>query len=612
MTKYSFILLGEETENFLQQLQELGIVDITRSKKPIDSSSSALLEEAEKQKRALKVLSKADYTEDPDVQDITAASEFETVDGDPSDCVLAADARIAELLGETRSVERIRKDRLVWGSFDKAALDSLQDLGLKVRFYNVAKKKYDPAWEEQFAIQVVSENDSNVWFVTVTPENEEYNFPATECVAPDCSCDDAQARLREIHQEIVNLKGRLLKAKEYVPDIERCYCDKLTDLDRYLAGATKETAVDDRVTVMEGFSPTASDAELCAKLDEMGIFYIKEEAVLEDNPPIKLKNNKFASMFEVLTGMYGMPVYNEFDPTVILGPFFLLFFALCMGDAGYGILLMGISYLLKTKFKSMANLAPLVMTLGIGTFVVGIFLGTFFGINLNNVAWLPDWLKTVMINNRKVAGYDFAMVLAVGIGVLHICLAMVLKTIVFTRRFGFMKTISTWGWTILIVGGVIVAGLALTEVISSGVTKIVVIVIGVVSALGIYIFNNPKRNPLLNIGSGLWDTYNMATGLLGDTLSYVRLYALGLAGGMLGAAFNTLGLMVFDCGIPGVNILFCIVILIIGHALNLAMSILGAFVHPLRLTFVEFFKNSGYSGQGKEYNPLTVKNEEAL
>ncbi len=140
------------------------------------------------------------------------------------------------------------------------------------------------------------------------------------------------------------------------------------------------------------------------------------------------------------------------------------------------------------------------------------------------------------------------------------------------------------------------------------VTKIAVIAIGAVSALCIFIFNTPGRNPLINIGAGLWDTYNMATGIMGDVLSYIRLYALGLAGGMLGGAFNNLGLMVLGDN-PTWQWLPFVLILLAGHALNLLMSCLGAFVHPLRLTFVEYFKNSGYEGKGAKYNPLKISNE---
>ena len=128
-----------------------------------------------------------------------------------------------------------------------------------------------------------------------------------------------------------------------------------------------------------------------------------------------------------------------------------------------------------------------------------------------------------------------------------------------------------------------------------------------VGAVGIFLLNNLRRNVLVNIGAGLWDTYNMASGLLGDTLSYIRLFALGLAGGMLGQTFNNLALMVVD-GTEGVSAVFGWIgfglIILVGHTLNIAMSCLSAFVHPLRLTFVEYFKNAGYQGKGLQYKPF--------
>jgi Archaeal/vacuolar-type H+-ATPase subunit I len=251
----------------------------------------------------------------------------------------------------------------------------------------------------------------------------------------------------------------------------------------------------------------------------------------------------------------------------------------------------------------MADMAPLVMILGVGTFFVGIVLHTFFGINLYEASWVPQWLKKCMISGT-VAGYDAQMVLAIGVGIFHICLAMIVKSIGFTKRFGFAKAISTWGWTLLIVGSIVTGGLALMGVIDTPVVKIILIAIGIVSGLGIFLLNDLHRNPLINIGSGLWDTYNTATGLMGDVLSYLRLYALGLAGGMLGNTFNFLAGMGLDMPVPGLNYLLFAFIVLIGHVLNLALSCLGAFVHPLRLTFVEYFKNSGYEGSGREYRPL--------
>ncbi|MBQ2482883.1 MAG: hypothetical protein II511_04110 [Bacteroidales bacterium] len=159
----------------------------------------------------------------------------------------------------------------------------------------------------------------------------------------------------------------------------------------------------------------------------------------------------------------------------------------------------------------------------------------------------------------------------------------------------------------LIVGGVIVGAIALGANLDKSLVKTIVIVLGIVSAIGIFLLNDIHRNPLKNIGSGLWETYNTVTGLLGDVLSYIRLYALGLAGGMLGAAFNQLGGMLLpEDGGFSVMWIFFILIVVFGHVLNLAMCCLGAFVHPLRLNFLEFFKNSGYEGSGKTYKPLTT------
>ena len=166
---------------------------------------------------------------------------------------------------------------------------------------------------------------------------------------------------------------------------------------------------------------------------------------------------------------------------------------------------------------------------------------------------------------------------------------------------------SAWGWLILIVGGIAIALLTLGGIFSPNVTRWAIIIVGALSFLGIFLFNKPGRNPLINIGAGLWDTYQTATGLLGDVLSYIRLYALGLAGGMLGGAFNTLGTMVLGDGGVGRWIAF-VLILLIGHTLNLLMCCLGAFVHPLRLNFLEYFKNSGYEGMGAKYNPLKNNN----
>ena len=606
MMKYSFILLSEETEGFLAKLQELGVVDVTRSAKPIDEHSAAVMDAVSSAKKVIGKLESLNFNKDAGEDKIQKAKEAAVLDADLTAGAQQALIELMELELAKSAAEKEVALRKPWGEFDKSRLDQLNTLGYAVRYYKVSAKKFDPAWAELYPLEIISQDSSYVWFVTGASSTEEYNFPADAVPAPEGSWTEAQAVADSLTEQICNTKGLLLKYQEAVPQMDENNRKELVDLDMYLAKAATESAADNLLSVIEGFAPVENDETLCKEFDQMGVLYIKEKAVEDDNPPIRLKNGWFARLFEVLTGMYGMPGYNEFDPTPILAPFYLLFFAMCMGDAGYGLVLILFGLGVTKKWINIdmfKNIGPLISVLGVGTLLVGLVLGTAFGISLADAAWYPEALKKFMIVG-DIAGFPAQMILALGIGVFHICLAMVVKAIGYTKRFGFKENISTWGWLILILGGIILTAVGMAGFLSPLAMKIAIISIAVVSGLGIYIFNTPGRNPLANIGAGLWDTYNMITGLLGDVLSYIRLYALGLAGGMLGQAFNILGGMMVEDGFGPINWLPFLLIVLFGHTLNLAMSCLGAFVHPLRLTFVEYFKNAGYEGKGKEYSPL--------
>lgn len=589
MTKYSFILLNGQQEELVEKLQELGMMDITRGTKPVDDTSRRIFADIELVSGLIEALNKAE---------IPAGTVPERIDGD---IVRIAGGMIMRYSEDTDAIKALEKEinsTKVWGKFDPDIVAKLKDAGIPLQFHVIGKKLFKQEWADEYALSVVDEDKNSVWFAVAGEDN----LPG-EIAAPAADVTSKEKELEEKKKHFEKVLARMAGAKERIGELEAYKAEKLSELDLHLATVAAAPAAEGTIVTLEGYAPTENDGIITETVDSLGVFYLKEEAKTADNPPVKLKNNWFARQFEVLTDMYGRPVYDEFDPTPILGPFFLLFFAMCMGDAGYGILLVLIGWFLKKKVPSMADMAPLVMILGVGTFIVGIVLHTFFGIDLYAATWVPAWLKKVMISGT-VAGYDAQMVLAVGVGIFHICLAMVVKCICYTKRFGFAKTISSWGWTLLIVGAVITGGLALLGIIEMPAVKIILIVLGIVSGLGIFILNDLHRNPLLNIGSGLWDTYNTATGLMGDVLSYLRLYALGLAGGMLGSTFNMLAGMTLGINIPVVNWLLFAFIILIGHILNLALSCLGAFVHPLRLTFVEYFKNSGFEGTGRFYRPL--------
>ncbi len=591
MKKYTFLVFHREYEAFLEQLREAGVVHITE--KAAGMADDQHLQE---------LLAKAEQTRKIIAQ------------GAP-DQLLTEKANLEQRIAAT---QKEANRMAIWGDFSAERLEQLRAAGYTLRYFSCAKKLFQEEWGI-----IVAEEGATVYFVQVVKAGE-VAVELEACQEQQLnakSSADLQKDVEGLHGLLVAQNARIeLWAKENIPALEAELKDLQQQIDWKRVTLNTETECDGALKLLEGFCPIDQVSALQEMLAKQDVYYQEEDPTAEDNTPIKLRNNRFTKLFESLTGMYGWPNYGEFDPTPILAPFFLLFFAMCMGDCGYGILLMIIGVLIAKKKLNIAmfeGLGPIITVLGVGTTIVGFFLGTFMGINIFEAAWMPDALKNIMVNawapasmadpavpgNILVAGssYSIQMVLALCIGVFHICLAMVVKAICYTKQTGFKENIATWGWTLLIVGGLILAILGMT-ILPAAVFKWTLIALAVVSALGIYIFNTPGRNPLINIGAGLWDTYNMATGILGDVLSYIRLYALGLAGGMLGAAFNDLGNMVLGDSV--VTWIPFVIILILGHVLNLAMSALGAFVHPLRLSFVEYFKNAGYEGKGTLYQPF--------
>lgn len=569
MRKYTFLVFHRDYESFLSKLRDLGVVHI-------DMKAQGLADNPEMQA----ALEKADTLRHILSQQMTDEQLKERNQ---------IQSRIADIDRELARLAPL-------GDFSSKTIERLGQNGFPVSVYTCPKSRYQEEWGT-----ILAEQGGNILFVSFGGEcpEEATLFPLGE--------KDPLA-LRQDREAIVGLLAAC-DARiaawwlQHKAELENELHEAEQAIDWTKVVLNTEHVADHALCLVEGFAPEGTWEPLDDMLAKADVYFESSEPTEEDNTPIKLKNNRITRLFECLTGMYGMPSYGEFDPTPILAPFYLLFFALCMGDMAYGIILILFGLLQTKKIVNIAmfdGLGPIITTLGVATAVVGFFMNTVFGVPVTMLDWHP----------AKIAGYDFWMVAAIVIGVFHICLAMTVKAICYTVRFGFKQTISTWGWLLLIVGTIATMLIGMALELPTAYVQWTMIAIGAISALGIFIFNTPGRNPLINIGAGLWDTYQMATGLLGDVLSYIRLYALGLAGGMLGNAFNDLALnMVWGDGEGSILALAgrgigVALILLLGHTLNILMACLGAFVHPLRLTFVEYFKNAGYEGKGELYSPF--------
>ena len=609
MNKLTLLVYHKEYTDFLQRLREVGVVHIVEKNQGAveNPELERQLALAAKYARAIKTLEGAAPL------NLAAAGDVALADN----IVERVDSLTADIERRKTELQVIDKDITAlepWGEFNYHKIEAIEKAGYEIRFHVTAAKNYDPEWGRLYNSMVIAERQGRLHFVTFTKRGVEFEINAENAKLPSSSLSALIAEREKAVQHIGSFENEFRAFAEANLNTMRAAHEKaMHDVEFTKVVLDGEKMSGDKLLMLEGWVPEENVAELKSMLDASGAFYELRPAKRGDDFPVKFKNNAFTRMYEVLTKMYGMPSNTDFDPTPIVAPFFSLFFALCMGDAGYGLILILLGFVLKKKMSSdLAGMMNLVITLGIFTTVIGAIMGTFFGISLLGTG-LPESVKSFIFAGEVElfgAVYDKQMILALAIGVIHISLAMTVKAINNTVFFGFKESLSTWGWWLVVVGGAIVGTLSLLSIIPADVSKWVMIAIGGIGAIGIYLLNDLHRNVFINVGAGLWDTYNMASGLLGDVLSYIRLFALGLAGGMLGQTFNTLAMMVVE-GQEGFGAVLGWIgfglIILFGHTLNIAMSCLSAFVHPLRLTFVEYFKNAGYEGKGVEYKPFKNK-----
>jgi len=326
--------------------------------------------------------------------------------------------------------------------------------------------------------------------------------------------------------------------------------------------------------------------------------------------PVALSNNKIIKPFEVITELYGIPQYKEFDPTPLLMPFFFIFFGMCLSDAGYGLIVVGLFYFGVRKFKvgGMAKkFFNLLILGGLSSFIAGAFMGSWLG---NTLDFLPHQIifirnilldKVALINpiNNPMPILIFSLIL----GIIQIYTGIITKFIKNIKNKKLMDGLMDQGSWLLLITGFLIFGIAdifsLSKLIVS-LSKCMIIggVLSIVFSQG-----RTNKNIFKRIGTGILALYSVI-GYLSDVLSYSRLFALGLATGIIAVVVNTLVLLVKD--IPYIGFIFVILIYFGGHLFNIVISALSAFIHSARLQYVEFFTKF-YQGGGTAFNPFKIE-----
>lgn len=331
--------------------------------------------------------------------------------------------------------------------------------------------------------------------------------------------------------------------------------------------------------------------------------------------PVAILNKGPFGMFEAVTNIYGLPLSTEVDPTPFLAGFFIIFFGLCLTDAGYGIVLFTMCALALKFLKfpdGMKKLITLIMFGGIVTFIMGALFGGWFGMTADQAPGFLTFDKLLeggetikafkwqIISPTEGSGPLTFLILATTLGFIQVLFGISIDGYWKIKQKRYLDAAFDsflWFYFLVIMGlfALSKTGVFLPDY-SQAITYLVYFGVGAL----ILTQGRKQKNIVLKFLTGVLSLYGLV-GYFADILSYSRLMALGLGTGIIGFAFNTIGGLVGE--IPYVGIIFAIIVILIGHTLNLAISTLGAYIHSSRLQFVEFF-GKFMEGGGRPWKPL--------
>ena len=591
MTKYSFVVFHREVEAFLQKLQEIGVVDVTRQKRAIDSYSMEKFEEIAKYNAAASALKR--------IKDEAVKAKQEIPDGKPSCTDLLAHytnmaAQKEQLKGKLAALKAEYADALPWGAFTGENFEALEKLSLVPYFYSVSAQKYNKEWETLCPIHILNEYNGKIYFAAIMEEGTKPSLPLPDSTFPTISADILEQQIEECEAQAAEANNQLLALTNCVEDLEAQKEELFSNLDLYLANGASVKKADNTIVIFEAFAPTEIDSQVTAFLEENNVYYLKEDAKEEDNPPIKLKNNFFAKLYEPIGELYMLPKYGELDLTMFYAPFYMLFFGFCLGDMGYGLILILAGLFVNFKVKAFANYGKLIAWLGLGTVIMPALSGTIFGAKLYEIVPLPQNITEFFFNDMQMFWF------AILFGIFQIVIARFIQSIYNFTKKNYRVALNALGWGLSIAWATLAyasseAGFSYPSWVNY---------IGFAALALIVLCGSDAKNPIVRIVKGTFTLYD-STSVFGDVLSYIRLFGLATSGGILGFVINSISMTLGE--VPYVGWLLMVIMLIVGHTFVMLLSSLGAFVHPLRLTFIEFYKNAGFEGGGRAYNPLKKK-----
>ncbi|MBN1980911.1 MAG: hypothetical protein JW795_05230 [Chitinivibrionales bacterium] len=638
MRKLTVLLYHKEKEQFLQSLQKLGVIHIVESPETgRESTPEKLQRQAETIKfveRMIKTLSmtttqqsKADGTPES-----LASIDAEKLLSTFSDC----EKQLEELEQSVSQLEKNQSLLAPWGDWEPQCVLELGKHGIVFRFFETSEKKFESLDTDPFCCEVINRRDEKVYFTTIQFNHEERPvIDADEVQLPPVSLFEISNRIehhkkrkKALHEQLCALATAKSTMEEHLRILKNNHAFDT-------AAYSMTEALPEAVVCLSGWFPLRQEKAVRNFFSSFTAWFSIDKPKQSDDVPVQLKNSRYASLFEPITRIFALPHYFELDPTPFFAPFFTLYVGLCLGDVGYGLIILCISII--ASVKAPLKIRPyftLLMVLSVSMIICGVLLNGMFGQTIFGGPHIPseftifaDGAQYICPLSPRTIGMqtDYpVMTFAIMIGFIQVILGMLLRTINNIRNSGVLSGLHPFSFICIIVGGLIYGAHTNTANLGLGSATVgplrigsllqtIPLNAGLIFLIGglimLVLFNNPGQRIILRISVlFLWEMYGFVTGILGDVLSYLRLFALGLAGTLLGSAFNYIAFLpVTHDGtvqLASPFVIVTILVLLIGHTLNILLCMIGSFVHPLRLTFVEFYKNLNFKGGGKDYSPF--------
>lgn len=478
-------------------------------------------------------------------------------------------------------------------------------------------------------LEEIGEDQTNTNFTLIFEKKIERDlrklsteFKLSEAEFPEDAKGSVKKTIIDLKKELKEAKRSIKKETKNLKDLAK-YNEKLQiAYDFYSWELEKLESLHELEETKYSLSISAWVPQIHLEKLENAIKKITNEYLLEtieadedEVPPVIIKNNSFLAPFESVTNTYGLPLHTELDPTPFLSVFFIVFFALCLTDAGYGLIMFASMWAMQRFLKlppEVKKFARLLMYGGFATMIVGAIFGGWFGITTEN---MPNFLTYISDSGEKlfilqkinaVTNPLAVLILALGLGFLQILLGVYIKLIHDYRNFSKKDALldtAPWAYLLTMIGLYILirAGVLPASLEPLGFILLMIGIAGIVLTQG-----HDKKGILGKAFSGVLGLYGLV-GYMSDVLSYSRLLALGLATAIIGMAVNIIAVLLKDM-VPYFGYVLMVLVFIGGHIFNLLINALGAFIHSGRLQFVEFF-GKFMEGGGKAFKPLSKKSK---